>query len=364
MYLPKDHPDREERIILATKITSQWEITIDSTACIPLSMRYPKDLQWWPIEILRALGDLADEMPGIENCNKVYDLLVVGKMKRKKDSSNTLLAEIQLGDISYVRERVRAEEGRVKQKMVDTTADNDGMFGLCTFVILPGELIYAGADSSGLTTDDDEVVDPADDTDDVDAATKPAETSETPATVDTTVASINQHNNDSGALPAAILPTDSQKDKYRKWNLWINHYWQVQDCRDLIPVNMLQRHNKIPTRKRGLQSYGNNRNGEVLELLYELAKITRMQRKDDAWKIIKGHCADRPVRKDGDYKTLSAGDVKFALDYFRDVAQDEGELSASANGVAPAAASNDTEPQDQGELEEEAPLAEDKNEEE
>jgi len=75
MCLPKDHPDREERIILATKITSQWETTTESTACIPLSMRYPKDLQWWPIEILRALGNLADQMPGIDNCNNVYDLL-------------------------------------------------------------------------------------------------------------------------------------------------------------------------------------------------------------------------------------------------------------------------------------------------
>lgn len=103
MDLPKDHPDREERIILATKITSQWEITTESTACIPLTMRYPKDLQWWPIEILRALGDLADELPGIDNWNNVYDLLVEGNKKRMKDNSNTLSAEIQLSDI-YVRD--------------------------------------------------------------------------------------------------------------------------------------------------------------------------------------------------------------------------------------------------------------------
>ncbi|KAI4611098.1 uncharacterized protein J4E87_010617 [Alternaria ethzedia] len=301
-------------------------------------MRYPKDLQWWPIEILRALGDLADEMPGIENGNDVYDLLVESKMKRIKDSSS---AEIQLSDISYVRDR-RYNKG--KHKMPDTHADDEE------------------AGSNGLATDGDEVVDPVDDTDDADDAIKPGKTSAATASLNTTDAIANQQDDDPAALPAAILPTDSQKDKYRKWNLWINHYWQVQDCRDLIPVNMLQRHNKIPIRSRELKSYGTNGNGEVLQLLYELAKITRMQRKDDAWKIIKGHCADRPMRKDG-YKALSISDVKFALDYFRDLAQDEGEPSDSAHGVASAGASNDTDTQGQEEIEEEASLAGDENQE-
>ena len=261
MCLPKDHPDREERIILATKITSQWKTTTESPACIPLSMRYLKDLQWWPIEILRTLGDLADEMPGIENWNIVYDLLVEGNKKRMDDEFNTLSSAIQLSDISYVREQ-RYNKGKLK--MVDTAADDDGMFiSHMLFEVAKG-LICAEAESAELTSDDEEVVDLPNDTDDVDDTIKPGETSGIAATVDTTVASINQHNNDSGALPAAILPTDSQKDKYIKWNLWINHYWQVQDCRDLIPVNMLQRHDKIPTRKRELKSYGTNRNGEVL----------------------------------------------------------------------------------------------------
>ncbi|KAI4605772.1 hypothetical protein J4E83_010435 [Alternaria metachromatica] len=304
-------------------------------------MRYPKDLQWWPIEILRALGDVADEMPGIENCNKVYDLLVEGKMKRKKDSSNTLSAKIQLSDISYVQEQ-RYNEG--KQKMVDTNGDDDE------------------PDPTKLTTDDDEVVDSPYDTDDADDAIKPGKTSGATATLDTTVATINQQDDDSDALPADILPTDSQKDKYRKWNLWINYYWQVRDCRDLIPFNMLQRHNKIPIRSRELKSYGTNGNGEVLKLLYELAKITRMQQKDDAWKIIKGHCADRPIRKNS-YKALSISDVKFALDYFRDLLQDERESSAAADGVDSAAASNHTETQGQEEIEEEASLAGDENQE-
>ncbi|KAI4940258.1 hypothetical protein J4E86_011063 [Alternaria arbusti] len=125
MYLPKEHLDRDERLDLATKITSQRETTTKSTACIPLSMRYIKDLQWWPIEILRALGNLADEMPGIDDWNNVYDLLVEGKMKRMKDSSNTSSAEIHLSDIEFVRERVRAGEGKGKQNMVDTTMDDD-----------------------------------------------------------------------------------------------------------------------------------------------------------------------------------------------------------------------------------------------
>ena len=247
--------------------------------------------------------------------------------------------------------------------MVDTTADDDGMFISHMLFEVAKELNCAEADSTGLTTDDDEVVDSPYDTDDVDAATRPARTSQTAATLSTTDATTNQQDDDSDALPAAILPTDSQDDKIKKWNLWINHYWQERDCRRLIPEEMLQRHNNKKTiRSRELKSYGKKRNGEVNELLYELAKITRMQRKDDAWKIIKGHCADRPMRKDG-HKALSISDVKFALDYFRGVAQDEGEEPAAAGGVVSAAMSDDSETQGQEEIEEHASSAGDKNQE-
>ncbi|KAI4640581.1 uncharacterized protein J4E78_010604 [Alternaria triticimaculans] len=125
-------------------------------------MRYPKDLQWWPIEILRALGDLADEMPGIDNGNNVYDLLVVGKMKRIKNNSS---AEIQLSDIEFVRGRVRAGEEKGKQNMVDATMDDD--------------------------------VHPADDIDEFDAAIEPGVTS-----------GATLLPNATNALPPAILPSE------------------------------------------------------------------------------------------------------------------------------------------------------------
>jgi len=197
MYLPKEHHDRDERLDLATKITSQWETTTKSTACIPLSMRYLKDLQWWPIEILRALGNLADEMPGIDDWNNVYDLLVEGKMKRMKDSSNTSSAEIHLSDIEFVRERVRAGEGKGKQNMIDTTMDDDGMFISHTSFEVAKELTCAEADSTRHTFDDDEVVHPADDTDDVDAAIEPGVTSGATLLLNAT-----------NALPPAILPSE------------------------------------------------------------------------------------------------------------------------------------------------------------
>jgi len=195
MSLPKEHPDRDERLDLARKITSQWETTTTSTTCIPHSMRYPKDLQWWPIEILRALGDLADEMPGFDNWNTVYDLLVEGKMKRMKDSSS---AEIQLSDIEFVRERVRAGEGKGKQNMVDTTMDDDGMFISHTVFEVAKELTCAEADSTRHTFDDDKVVHPADDTDDVDAANKPGVSS-----------GATLLPNATNALPPAILPSEN-----------------------------------------------------------------------------------------------------------------------------------------------------------
>ncbi|KAI4911356.1 hypothetical protein J4E85_011265 [Alternaria conjuncta] len=325
MYLPKEHPDRQERLDLEKKITSQWETTTKSTACIPSSMRYPKDLEWWPIEILRALGELADEMPGIDNWNSVYDLLVEGNKERLEDSLNTLSAEIQLSDISYVREQ-RYNKG--KQKMIDTTTDDDE------------------ADIAELTSDDDDVVDLADDTDDVDDTIKSGETSGIAATLDTTVATINQQDDDPDALPADILPTDSQDVKIKKWNLWINHYWQERDCRVLIPEEMLQRHNNKKTiRSRELKSYGKKRNGEVNELLYELAKITRMQRKDAAWAKIKENWTNRKAGTNG-HKALSAGDVKSALDYFRNLPQGEGEESAASGGLASAVTSSDSELED------------------
>jgi len=139
--------------------------------------------------------------------------------------------------------------------MADTTADNDSIFLSHTFFEVAKVLIYAGADFTGLTTDDHAVADSFDNTDDVDAATKPVETSGTAATLNATGATINQEDDDSDALPAAIIPTDSQDVKIKKWNLWINHYWQVQDCRDLIPENLSRQRLLVPSHSHCLASH-------------------------------------------------------------------------------------------------------------
>lgn len=200
MYLPKEHPDREERLNLANNISSQWESTTKNTTSIPLSIRYPKGLEWWPVRILRALSELADEMPGIDNWNNVYDLLVEGNKKRMKDENNDLSAEIQLSDISYVREQ---KENKGKQRMVD--ANNDVMFVSHKLFEVAKKLIDAEVNTTGLVTDGFAVAHPPDDTEDVGAAIEPDESSG--ATVIPTA---------TNALPPVILPSDDQTTKWAK----------------------------------------------------------------------------------------------------------------------------------------------------
>ncbi|KAI4950314.1 hypothetical protein J4E91_004971 [Alternaria rosae] len=162
-------------------------------------MRYPKGLEWWPVEILCTLSDLADETLGIDNWNNVYDLLVEGNKKRMTYENNTLLAEIQLSDISYVRERVRAEEEEGKQKMVDTMAENDD------------------TDFTELVWKSCALFDPPDDTDDASATTKPDESAGATVTTNASDGPTNQQADDSEeSIPAAILPINSQEAKIRK----------------------------------------------------------------------------------------------------------------------------------------------------
>ncbi|KAH6865386.1 hypothetical protein BKA58DRAFT_442173 [Alternaria rosae] len=263
-------------------------------------MRYPKGLEWWPVEILCTLSDLADETLGIDNWNNVYDLLVEGNKKRMKYENNTLLAEIQLSDISYVRERVRAEEEEGRRGGKKRREEEEGRRG--------GKKRREEEEGRrGGKAEDGRyhggkrrcaLFDPPDDTDDANATTKPDESAGATVTTNASDGPTNQQADDSEeSIPAAILPTNSQEAKIKKWNFWINHHWQVQDYRDLILKEMLQRSNdKEPIRNRELKSYGTKQNGEVLELLNERAKITGIQRKNSAWAKIVENWGDRAPR--------------------------------------------------------------------
>jgi hypothetical protein len=127
MYLPKDYPDHEERLVLARNITSKWEPTTHNTTCIPQPMRYDKRLQFWPIDILRELNDLANRMPGDDGWNEFYDLVAEGHKKRMKDKTNTLPVLLQVVDLEYVRDQIQEKEDKGKQKMIDTDAGIEGM---------------------------------------------------------------------------------------------------------------------------------------------------------------------------------------------------------------------------------------------
>jgi hypothetical protein len=103
----------------------------------------------------------------------------------------------------------------------------------------------------------------------------------------------------------------------------------VDDCRDLIPEGMHQRglDNKI-MRNRQLESYkGLKWKGELLELLYELARITGSSQKDAAWIKIRKRWDSRPAGTQGN-KAITAGDVKHAIEYFRNQDGGEGESSS------------------------------------
>jgi hypothetical protein len=74
----------------------------------------------------------------------------------------------------------------------------------------------------------------------------------------------------------------------------IEYYWEVEDCRDLIPEKMLQRDSdKYLLRNRDMKMYGPRGNGEALDLLYELAKITGTQLRGAAWAKIEESWQER-----------------------------------------------------------------------
>ncbi len=151
-----------------------------------------------------------------------------------------------------------------------------------------------------------------------------------------------------------ILTTDNQETKIKLWKAWIEYYWEVEDCRDLIPEEMLQRDSdKHPLRNRDMKMYGPGRNGEVLELLYELAKITGIQLRDAAWAKIGENWKNRRGGRNGN-KALSLRDAQYALDHFRNLRPNEGERSTPAEEQLSSAATQSDKAQNQKEQKQEA----------
>lgn len=105
--------------------------------------------------------------------------------------------------------------------------------------------------------------------------------------------------------------------------------------------------------------YGSKRKGEALELLYELAMMTGVSRRDEAWAKIKENFKSRKATT-GEHKALTTGDVKFALGYFRNLPQDKGEPSDTVSGETSSTALTDSEIEGLEKLERVVPLAEGK----
>jgi len=118
-----------------------------------------------------------------------------------------------------------------------------------------------------------------------------------------------------------------------KWNRWIEYYWNVTDTRTLVPEHMRPRGKLGEPLNRALQNYGSNNRtrGRVLELLYELARITKEERKDLAWAEIEKKWKSRRAGSE-DGKALSDGDVMAALNHFRRLPEQQDDPFTNTQG--------------------------------
>ena len=146
-------------------------------------------------------------------------------------------------------------------------------------------------------------------------------------------ASIQDEGTDSRQHPDPILPGDSTETLNMKWKRWIEYYWNVTDTRTLVPEHMRPRGKLGEPLNRALQNYGgNNRTrGRVLELLYQLARITKEERKDLAWAEIEKKWKSRRAGSEGG-KALSDGDVMAALNYFRQLREQQDDPFTNTQG--------------------------------
>lgn len=164
----------------------------------------------------------------------------------------------------------------------------------------------------------------------------------------------SEHDNETDSLPPSILPDDTEAVRFQKWNRWIQHYWNVDDCKDLIPDDMFERApNRKPKRGGRLENFRGSYKGELLEQLYKLARITGSLQRDEAWAKIREKWNARSAGKNGN-KAMTVGDVKFAIEFFRSQGASIREPSAAAEGAIANAAPQSDETHSRAKLEGEA----------
>ncbi|KAI4638653.1 hypothetical protein J4E93_009954 [Alternaria ventricosa] len=129
--------------------------------------------------------------------------------------------------------------------------------------------------------------------------------------------------------PQRILPEDEDDPEtlMKKQELWIKYYWNVTDIKALVPPNMRQLDKFGKPTNRALHSCSDQKN--LTKLLYKLARITK-GRKDAAWAQIEEAWKARPVGRSGG-KAFAESDVKAALDYFRDLREEEEDEDSVTN---------------------------------
>ncbi|RYO35971.1 hypothetical protein AA0113_g11486 [Alternaria arborescens] len=294
MLPPKSDPDYEERLELLSNIQDKWDPRTECSRLIPKSTRYDSSISTWPLPVLRGISALASDMPGDDAWNEVYDLLEEGQKKRMKDKPNNT------GLIARDNDSLVSQSGNFTSSVGITTANKES----------------PQYKQGGITA--------------------------------------SEHDNGIDSLPPSILPDDTEAVRFQKWNRWIQHYWNVDDCKDLIPDDMFERApNRKPKRGGRLENFRGSYKGELLEQLYKLARITGSLQRDEAWAKIRDKWNARSAGKNGN-KAMTVGDVKFAIEFFRSQGASIREPSAAAEGAIANAAPQSDETHSRDKLEGEA----------
>ncbi|KAI4911414.1 uncharacterized protein J4E92_010227 [Alternaria infectoria] len=278
----------DERFSMIRTIKSQWKVA-NPTDVIPADMRYPGLIGTWPLPILRAITYLARRMPGEEGRDRFVNLLNTGYLERKAtaEQSATFEPQLQLSDLEHVRESVELETA--------------------------GESVVEADQSSNLEGNSD-------------AASKSGKPSKDPtiqqridraASVQNDVATPQQR-------PERILSEDEDEPETLKLklDLWIQYYWNVTDIKALVPPKMRQLDKFGKPTNRALHSSSDHK--DLLKVLYQLARITK-GRKDAAWAQMEEAWKARGG------KAFAESDVKVALDYFRDLREEEEDEDSVTN---------------------------------
>jgi len=150
-------------------------------------------------------------------------------------------------------------------------------------------------------------------------------------------ASVQHDGTGSRPHPHSISPGEHLETLIKKWNLWIEYYWNVPDARDIVPVRMRKTNSLGQPIRLQLQNYSKQR-GDILRSLYQLARITQ-GRKDSAWAEIEKSFESRSG-DNGKGTVIGNRDVRAALDHFRLLREDEEDPFTDTSGRLPFSASN------------------------